>query len=240
MSSSSHSLDMYKTLWGVTEPLPSLLPTLKAKGYCGVEACFLYTSTEDKMTLLQARQAKTIELIVLLQTSGSTVQEHLESLENQIIEALPYTPSKLNIHGGKDSWCWEEITEYFEGFLLLEAKYRTVVPLLHETHRGRILYSPWISFRVMEAFPTLCFTADVSHWVVVAERHLEPEFDHVLSLLADRTRHIHTRPCSPQHIQLQSLTDVMYAEDLQCFQRYWHRIFVAQLRLGNGVIITLP
>ena len=236
-SSSSHSLDMYKTLWGVTVPLPSLLSTLKTKGYVGVEACFLYTSTEDKMTLLQARHAKTIELIVLLQTSGSTVQEHLDSLEKQIEETLPYAPSKLNIHGGQDSWCWEEVTEYFEGFLLLEAKYRTILsaPLLHETHRGRILYSPWNSLRVMEKFPTLCFTADLSHWVVVAERHLEPEFEQVLSLLAERTRHIHTRPCSPQHIQLHSLTDVMYAEDLQCFQRYWHRIFTTQLRLGDGL-----
>ena len=194
------------------------------------------------MTLLHARKEKMIELIVLLQTSGKSVQDHLESLEKQIEETLPYKPSKLNIHGGQDSWSWEEVTEYFEGFLLLEAKYRSILsaPLLHETHRGRILYSPWNSLRVMEAFPTLCFTADLSHWVIVAERHLEPEFEHVLSLLAERTRHIHTRPCSPQHIQLQSLTDVMYTEDLQCFQRYWHRMFTTQLRLGEELVLNLP
>jgi hypothetical protein len=78
--------------------------------------------------------------------------------------------------------------------LALEKKYPELL-MMHETHRGRILYSPWASLQVMELFPTLLFTADLSHWVVVAERHLDG-FEKVMELIAERTRHIHTRPSS--------------------------------------------
>jgi hypothetical protein len=47
----------------------------------------------------------------------------------------------------------------------------------------------------MQMFPTLLFTADLSHWVVVAERHLDG-FEKAMELIAERTRHIHTRPSS--------------------------------------------
>lgn len=231
--SSSSSLEIYKTLWGVTEPLKDLLPKLKDQGYAGVEACFLYTSAEDKSLILHAIKNSVIRIVIMVQTSGTTVQEHLESLEQQIIEAISYHPAKLNIHGGEDCWSDSEVHEYFTGFRALEQKYSGVV-MLHETHRGRILYSPWSSLKVMEAFPSLQFTADLSHWVVVAERHLEG-FERAMSLLAERTRHIHTRPCSPQHIQLADMNDPLYQDDLSKFKEYWRRIIVTQLRLGNGL-----
>lgn len=41
-------MEIYKTLWGVTEPLTEVIPKLKSKGYAGVEACLIYTSDENK------------------------------------------------------------------------------------------------------------------------------------------------------------------------------------------------
>jgi len=37
----------------------------------------------------------------------------------------------------------DETSEYFEGALQMEEHVR--VPVLHETHRKRILYSPWVT-----------------------------------------------------------------------------------------------
>lgn len=232
-------MEIYKTLWGVTEPLESLLPRLRSElGYAGVEACLLYTSPADRSTLLTASQTGTIKIILMLQTIGKTVEEHLSTLEHQLEEAIPFKPRKINIHGGQDFWSFDESSKYFNGFLALQDKFRASdklgdIPMLHETHRGRILYSPWSSLPLLKAFPSLLLTADLSHWVVVAERYLDVDFAEVMQLVSERTLHIHTRPSSTQHIQLQSLTNPMYADDLNHFLRYWKDIFTKQCTLGN-------
>lgn len=184
----------------------------------------------------------------MLQSGGKTVHAHLDSLEAQIVESLEYNNCvKINIHGGKDSWSWEETQEYFTGFLALENKYNqsraasglAKVPMLHETHRGRILYAPWTTMRVMQAFPTLLFTADLSHWVVVAERHLnaDDEFDVVMKLIFERSQHIHARPSSTQHIQLYDLEDPVYESDLNAFKSYWRSIIATQIARGNNITV---
>jgi len=244
----------YKTLWGVTQPLAELLPQLAASpDYAGVEACLPYTSPADKATILAACRAGTIKVILMLQTSGDTVADHLASLDAQLAEAAEFSPhiDKVNIHGGCDFWTFQQSCEYFTGFLALEAKYAATaraapsdsaststsaatattallgpgVPLLHETHRGRILYAPWVSVPLLERFPSLLLTADLSHWVVVGERHLDA-YPGLMKLIASRTRHIHARPCSPNQIQLRHCQHS--PDDLNSFKAYWREIFAAQ------------
>lgn len=43
----------------------------------------------------------------------------------------------------------------------------------HETHRGRCLYHPAIALDVVQSFPELKLTLDMSHWAVVTERLVE-------------------------------------------------------------------
>lgn len=235
------SLEIYKTLWGVTEPLLELIPRLRSElGYTGVEACLLYVTPEDRAILLGASLGGEIKLVIMLQTGGDGVSDHLSSLDQQLADAVQFRPAKINIHGGQDSWSYEQSCEYFEGFLKLQAKYQSpellgdAVPLLHETHRGRILYSPWVSLPILKAFPSLLLTADLSHWVVVSERHLGC-FPEVMRLVAERTRHIHTRPCGTNSIQFGGLClrSPEYGPDLSAFAGYWKSIFETQAKLGD-------
>lgn len=235
------TLEVYKTLWGVTEPLLELIPRLRSEfGYAGVEACLLYVTPEDRAILLTASQRGEIKLVIMLQTSGDGVSDHLSSLDRQLADAVQFRPAKINIHGGRDCYSFEESSAYFEGFFALQSKYQApellgdAVPLLHETHRGRILYSPWVSLPILKAFPSLLLTADLSHWVVVSERHLDC-FPEVMRLVAERTRHIHTRPCSANSIQLGglSLRSPEYRTDLRAFAGYWKNIFETQAKLGD-------
>jgi hypothetical protein len=46
------------------------------------------------------------------------------------------------------------------------------VSVSHETHRGRALFNPFITGHLLNKFPTLYITADLSHWLVVCERLL--------------------------------------------------------------------
>ena len=227
-------LQIFKTLWGVTEPLDELLPRLRSEGYAGVEVCLIYATESDKGKLLAATQQGLTKLVVMLQTSGKSVADHVASLDAQLADAVQYRPVKINIHGGEDCWSFEQSCEYFTAFEALQTKFQTQLahcPLLHETHRGRILYSPWASLPLLRAYPSLLLTADLSHWVVVSERHLHG-FAEVMQIVAERTRHIHTRPSSTQHIQLsgQELRSPAHAEDLAFFCGYWRAIFAAQAK----------
>jgi len=233
-------LEVFKTLWGVTEPLGELLPRLRSEGYAGVEVCLIYATESDKDILLAASQQGLTKLVVMLQTSGKSVADHVLSLDAQLSDAVQYRPVKINIHGGEDCWSFEQSCEYFTAFEALQHKYKDQLahcPLLHETHRGRILYSPWASLPLLRAFPSLLLTADLSHWVVVGERHLHG-FAEVMQIVAERTRHIHARPSSTQHIQLSGheLRSPAHAEDVAAFCGYWSSIFVAQASRGKEAL----
>lgn len=73
------------------------------------------------------------------------------------------------------------------------------IAIYHETHRGRILYNPWITRDICKVFPTLKLTADLSHWCVVAERIFDPasglddDWQEILDIVSERTHHIHAR-----------------------------------------------
>ena len=172
--SSGPGLEIYKTLWGVDEPMHTFLPALTDRGFDGVEACLFHISKESKTLLKEWVDANKLKVVCLILTGielsnmfgNSTVAEHLASLETQLIDTLQYKPVKINIHGGVDSWEWEQVCEYFNGFLALETKYNAIrarageppLILMHETHRGRILYAPWSTYKVMKAFPSITYT----------------------------------------------------------------------------------
>lgn len=246
------TLEFYKTLWGVEEEMASLLPSLSSRGFDGIEACLFFLSAESKEVIKKWCIEGRLKVVCLILTGvdhgdkmlSVGVKEHLASLEAQINVALEYRPIKINIHGGVDAWTWDEQVEYFNGFLALEKRLNVSraaeglppITLMHETHRGRILYSPWSTLRIMQNFPSLVYTADVSHWVVVAERHLDC-FPEAMQLLNERTRHIHARPSSTQHIQLYNLTDPAYHSDLEGFKSYWRKIIQTQVSMGNAVTV---
>ena len=45
--------------------------------------------------------------------------------------------------------------------------------MAHETHRGRILFNPWITCRLLDRFEHLKLCCDFSHWVCVSERLID-------------------------------------------------------------------
>ena len=73
--------------------------------------------------------------------------------------------------------------------------------LAHETHRSCILYSPWVTARVLDRWPDMWLASDYSHWVIVAERHFSFE-DELFDRFARRTIHIDARVGTPESPQV--------------------------------------
>ncbi|KAJ3077815.1 hypothetical protein HK102_004948, partial [Quaeritorhiza haematococci] len=108
-----------------------------------------------------------------------------------------------------------------------------VPTISHETHRGRILFNPWTTYRLLQEFEDLYITLDVSHWHVVCERLLVDDegnqtYKAFWDLVAARTRHIHARVGSPQSPQVPDPSDQHYSRFTAAHQKIWEKVWDAQ------------
>lgn len=98
-------------------------------------------------------------------------------------------------------------TEFFEAALRIEKEMGVTV--VHETHRRRVLYNPFVArelcrkvrallvhlifnFNACLQFPSLKLTADFSHWFCVLSNMLDDHMD-IVQEIAPHVRHIHGR-----------------------------------------------
>ena len=129
-----------------------------------------------------------------------------------------------NVHSGSDGWPEQDQAEYFKHALPMLASNRCsgdngdngdngadASASSHETHRGRPLGNPFVAARLCHQFPELKLTLDASHWMLVCERLLgspgssaNAEETNALSMLLQRTAHIHARVGTVEAAQLGS------------------------------------
>ncbi|MBY0434254.1 MAG: sugar phosphate isomerase/epimerase, partial [Cyclobacteriaceae bacterium] len=104
--------------------------------------------------------------------------------------AVGWKPLYINCHSGRDHFSYDQNKTFID--LTTELSKRTQVPIYHETHRSRILYSAPVARQFMENLPDLRLTFDVSHWCNVHETLLEDQPETVAMALG-RVDHIHAR-----------------------------------------------
>ena len=98
-------------------------------------------------------------------------------------------PILINSHSGRDAWDEGQSRDFFKEALFLEAALD--IPIVHETHRGRSLFNPWITQRLLGQFEHLHLCCDLSHWVCVCERLLDDES--IIEQCAQHCLHLHAR-----------------------------------------------
>lgn len=220
---------LVRHLWGVdlSAGVASHLPRWRDVGYGAIETSPALWREHP----LLAREGFAFVADVFTdhgRTDGS-VATHLASLREQVDEALPHAPLLLNIHSGLDRWSPAEVDEFFGAALDLEK--RTGLTFCHETHRRRCLATPWAAAEILRRFPTLHLTADLSHWVCVAERLLE-DFSATLDLVARRTRHIHARVGHEHGPQVPDPRAPEWQPHLLAHETWWSHIWAAQRAAG--------
>lgn len=105
----------------------------------------------------------------------------------------------------------------------MRAEEKIGLPVAHETHRGRLLFSPWDCLYYLEQFDRLKLNADFSHWVNVCER-LPEDQGQALGLACRRALHIHGRVGYEQGPQVPDPAAPEYRT-----QREWHENQWAQI-----------
>ncbi len=229
-------LKLIRHLWGLDEPWETLFPKIKAAGFTGIETGAPPPEQRDR--LLDLLRANDLALVLGTFTSGDTVQAHVDDLRRQLEVATTFKPLLVGCHGGRDAWNWSQCEQFFSA--ALEAEEAFGLPVGHETHRGRPLYTPWATRDMLAAFPQLKLCADLSHWVVVAERLADAEIEGIIRQAAARTIHIHARVGYEEGPQVPDPRAPEYARHLAAHEGWWDMIWDAQAARGDAVSTLTP
>lgn len=228
-------LELIRHTWGTTGTWEELFPAFQAAGYEGVETAPPEPSDRTRLSELLERHDFT--LILQIASRGTTVEEHLDTFERNLHSACACNPRLVNAHSGRDSWTESEAERFFHRALELEQA--CGIPVVHETHRSRILHNPWITSRLLERFPNLKLCCDFSHWVCVSESLLEDHHE-IIQQCAQRCHHLHARVGHEQGPQVSDPCAPEYDGHLSAHEAWWRIIWEAQIRRGDAFSTLVP
>ncbi|MDF1737922.1 MAG: sugar phosphate isomerase/epimerase [Verrucomicrobiales bacterium] len=240
-------LELFKTLWGHEGTLTEAITLCHEAGFSGIESPVPPDPGERKgfAAALEADNLGLIAEISTLTPAGLYVplphhspQEHLDSLKEEIENALPACPRFINTMAGYDGWSFTEAMEFYAAVPALESEFD--IPVSVETHRGRYFNSPWRVRDVLKEIPDLKITCDFSHFCVVTERLVLEEEPEILSLCASHAYHMHTRVGYSQGPQVTDPRAPESLEALLAHERWWDTIWNSQTERGFEVSTMTP
>jgi len=226
-----------------------LFAKLKAEGFVGIECCvgpfFPFKGHEGRFKELLGKYQ--FDWIAQIHTCGypitsRKISDHLSSLRKFVKEGKELGATFFNLHSGSDSWNFEEMIQFFEECLKIEKEEAFV--LVHETHRRRCLWQPWMTRDILKRLPTLKVTADLSHWVCVAERifdeHYDDEWPEIIQLVAKNCYHIHARVGYAEGPQVPDPTAPEYKLEVESHEKWWGMIIASQKERGLNYCYVEP
>src|SRR5690554_1951218 len=150
-------LKLIKSTWGMTGTLEEQFASIAEAGYDGVEAPVYFLERPEVFRKLLKQYG--LDFIAQVVTFGEAknVQKHVDSFRQQVELAASFNPLHIVSHSAKDSMEIEDQFRFFEQALEIERKYGLAIG--HETHRGRAMFTPWTTSKLLQKFSELKITA---------------------------------------------------------------------------------
>ncbi|MBS2970074.1 sugar phosphate isomerase/epimerase [Metabacillus sp. KIGAM252] len=222
-------LKRIKSLWGMEGSLSDQFKAVSDAGYSGIESPLPAPGQHSEfMELLQEHQLDYVAQIFAEETG---------SFEKQVEEAVNFQPLLINSQSAKADMPYEDQLDFFTKAVGIEKQAQILIG--HETHRGRAMFTPWNTERLLKDIEDLSITADFSHWVCVCESLLNDQADR-LDLAIQRTVHIHTRVGFTQGPQVPDPRAPEYKEELDIHSDWWRKIAEAHRQKGAGALSFTP
>ncbi len=206
------------------------LDLIAASGYDGVDA-WIGNGAPTANELIALSNARGLRRV------AATTVDSADEIGPTLRRLAEYEPVHINLHSGRDSMSHDEGSRFFEAALKVEAEIG--VPVVHETHRGRLLYTPWDTAFYLRQFEALHINADYSHWVNVCER-LPDDQAEALTLANQRARYIHGRVGYEEGPQVPDPSAPEYASQLAWHERQWQAIWENQAASGAAELFFTP
>ncbi|MEC0266956.1 sugar phosphate isomerase/epimerase family protein [Paenibacillus anseongense] len=225
-------MKLFKSLWGMEAyTYREAFGKIAAAGYSGVEAGV--PMKEHRTEFGQLLQEYNLDYIALISTSGN----HEETFKANLETAVSLDPTLVISHSARDCMSEERQLQFFE--YAVEAEKHYGIPVGHETHRHRAMFTPWTTARLLQAIPDLKITADFSHWCCVCESLLEDQQEN-LQIAFERTIHIHARVGYAQGPQVPHPDAPEYKRELEAHELWWEHIWNARISKGFASTTITP
>ncbi len=227
----------YCAWWGLDQlGTEAMLAKIKAAGFDGVEIG-IPTDRASRRELRLLLQKYKLGCIAHQYQAEGDFDTYKKAFRKSLESAASFQPLLINSHTGKDFWTFEQNNELVEIGFEVEDEYD--LPILHETHRGRFLYSTSASKPYFDAQQTLRINADFSHWVCVSESLLadQPE---IMAEAIQRAGHIHARVGYAEGPQIPDPRAPEWQAEVEVFLGWWQCILDARRAEGENFFTITP
>lgn len=222
--------------WGSEHlPLEDFFIKVKESGYDGIDTWMPEDVNERKKIISLLAEYQLVIVSHQHQAQGNTIDKFCKSLEYYLSVSIECNPLLINSHSGRDYFSLDEQLKVIDTIEEFSIKNNLIVA--HETHRGRIGYSPYNAMDLFKQRPEMKITADFSHWVCVTESWLENSSE-ILEEAIKRTRHVHARVGYTQGPQIPDPRLAAWGEPADYFMAIWKRIFDYQKSI-NADFLTI-
>jgi hypothetical protein len=219
---------VFRSLWGMEGTPQAMLDRIAQGGFDGVEGVPVGIGPAEYRKMLGDRGLRLAVCIYADDVGGFARQ--METL-------CRYEPMRIISHSGLDAMTRDQGCAFFEQALSVQA--RAGVEVGHETHRGRLLFTPWDAMYYLQKFPALKINADFSHWVNVCAR-LPDDQAPALALACGRAINIHGRVGYEEGPQVPDPSAPEYARHLAWHEAQWTAIRKAHEQTRSEYITFTP
>jgi sugar phosphate isomerase/epimerase len=218
------------------QPLRPFLEEAASAGFSATEI-YIPAMAESPAECGRLHQQAGLALLAQIITEGTEVSDHIRCFEERYLKALDCGPLLVNSHSGRDIWSMEDNLRLFDKALELESRHG--VPICHETHRSRALFSAPAARALLAARPELKITADFSHWLCVHESDLSDQQESVTAAVS-AAWHIHARVGHSEGPQVPDPRVPEWRAWLNLSLGFWRRIADTRRAAGAAFLTITP
>jgi sugar phosphate isomerase/epimerase len=226
------------TQWGMQEmALETFFSKVVNAGYDGIDTWIPEDATEKRKFLYLLNEFKLPLVCHQLQAKGTSIKEYCKSFEYYLNLSMECDPVLINSHTGRDYFTRDEQLKVID--VAQEFSVKNNIRIAHETHRGRIGFSPYNAMDLFLLRPDMKITADFSHWTCVTESYLE-NCSEIVDEAIKRTEHIHARIGYPEGPQITDPRAKEWSDATGIFLGWWDKIIEHKTDSGEQVFTITP
>ena len=209
------------------------LDKMRDAGYDGYDT-WIPDNATDKTRLFDYLQQHEMYIVTHQhQAEGKDFEEFKSSFKKNLHTCAEPNPILINSHTGRDYFSFEQNLELID--IAQEFSEKTGITIAHETHRGRLGYSPQMLAQFLNVRKQFCITADFSHWVCVTESMLE-NFSEIVDEAILRSKHIHARVGFEEGPQVPDPRAPEWEYALNHFLQWWDKIVEVNAADGYKIL----
>jgi sugar phosphate isomerase/epimerase len=227
-----YSLQIMATNWGFQGSWDEFLSKVKKEGYDGIEVWWP-SDEKNKKEMYDGLKKYDLKVGFLCGSGEKDFAKHEAEFRAMTLAAASAKPLYINCHSAKDYFTREQkslLIAYTAGL-----SQSSGVPIYHETHRGRALYSAPVTSELIAHHSDLRLTLDISHWCNVHESLLGDQ-DESVALALSRTDHIHARIGHPEGPQVNDPRAPEWESAVKAHFTWWDT--VVERKRKEGKMIT--